>query len=335
MLEIVARFCCGVGTAGPLPPTVDTVHRNQRPFQEMCGPEVFIERRSEYRPEYVKPKPSPRPRASPRPKQQSPRAKVPTNPPLRPLSADSSTTAAQSTGDEFLLDAKIVTCKPKWAVVEGSPQSVQSVDRAKREPGPKERRDAWMAGFEAGRREEERKKEQVRKWKGEEKRRADDRKKNIERLKEEERAHTALVDAEKRRHDEELAKWKKRQREQELAHAVQAQRLTSALEVEARRQDEERRLEADRAGQKDRLIRQRDPTDRRTFRQRIDGALQEERTTLRQRSRRSRRSDSVSSASSHSVEEIIRRVRKAMSILSFSERERERWSKRQQRSTRA
>lgn len=334
MLELIARFCCGVGTTRPLPPTVDSIHRNQRPSQEMCGPEVFIERRSAYRSENFKHKPSPRPRASPTPKHQLPRANVPTNPPLRPLSVDSSTTAAQSPDDEYLLDAKIVTCEPKWSIIEGSPRSVKSVDRAKREPGPKERHDVWMAGFEAGRRDQERKKEQVRKWK-EEKRGADDGRKKIERFKEEERSHAALADAEKRRHEEELARMKKRQREQELAQAVEAQKLTSALEVEAKKQDEQRKLEADGAGQKDRLIRPRDPTDRRTFRQRIDGALGEERTTLRQKSRRSRRSDSVSSVSSHSVEEIVRRVRRAMSILSFSERERERWSKRRQRSKRA
>ena len=300
----------------------------------MCGPEVFIERRSEYRPAYIKPKPSPRPRPSPQLKTQTPRAKVPTNPPLRPLSADSSATAAQSTDDEYSLHAKIVTCEPKWSIVEGSPRSVKSVDRAKREPGPKERHDVWMAGFEAGRRDEERKKQQIRKWKEEEKRRADNRQREMERLKEDQRAQAALAEAERRRHEEELARMLKRQREQELAHAVEAPKLTSALELEAKKREREGKLEADRVGQQDRLIRPRNPTDRRTFRQRIDDTLHEERTTLRQRSRRSRRSGSVSSVSSHSVEEIVRRVRKAMSILSFSERERERWSKRRERSKR-
>ena len=219
-------------------------------------------------------------------------------------------------------------------MVEGSPRSVKGLDREQRKPGPKERRDVWMEGFEAGRRDEERKKVQNEQMKGG-KRRVAECRKEASRFKEEDRMHAALAEAEKRRHEGELARMKRRQREQELAYAVEAEALTSALEVEAKRQDKERMSEntCTQTG-KDRLIRPRNPTDRRNFRQRIDDALQEEQTTLRQRSRRSRRSDSISSVSSHSVEEIVRRVRKAMSILSFSERERERWSKRRARSKR-
>ena len=229
---------------------------------------------------------------------------------------------------------------------------MKSLDREKRSVGPREKRDVWMSGFEAGKREEERKKTQVAKFLEEERKRADARRREAERIKneqarqaeeqkqekekfkEEDRAWMTLAEAEKRRHAEELTKMKKRQREQELAQAVAATELRSALEVEARKQATRRKAGAFRQGEKDRLVKRRDPTDHRPFHQRVNDAVQEEQTTLRQKSRRSRRSDSMSSVSSHSVEEIVRKVRRAMSILSFSERERERWSKRRQRSNR-
>ena len=326
----------------------------------MCGPEVFIEYQSGKRSKPVKsksrPSPRPRPRPSPKTPQKSPRAKVPvpTRPPIRAFSVDSSTTAAQSADEETcLLKPKIVECEPKWSLtIEGSPRRVKSLDREKRSVGPKERRDVWMSGFEAGKREEERKKAQVAKFLEEEKKRAEARRREAERIKneqtcraeeheqkkekfkEDERAWMTLAEAEKRRHEEELTKMRKRQREQELAQAVAATELRSALEVEARKQGTRRKAEAFRQGERDRLIKRRDPTDHRSFRQRVNGAVQEEQTTLGQKSRRSRRSDSMSSVSSHSVEEIVRKVRRAMSILSFSERERERWSKRRQRNNR-
>lgn len=332
MLEIVAKFCCVVDIAHRSPLTVKLAWRDQATSRNMCGSEILIERKSDYCPEYVDPKRSPRPRPIPNVKHQSTRARIPYKPLLRPLSVGSSTTAAQSISDNCLMDAKIVTCEPQRSTVEGSAQSIPSVKPMKRGSGTKERYDVWIVGFETGRRDEVRKEEQVRKWTEKEKQRLHQRRKHLEQFKEEERAQTALAEAERRRHEEELARMKKRQREQQLAQAVEAHKLRAALEIEEKRQEAERRLEEARGSwERDILVRRRDPTDRRSFRQRVDGALRDERTSIRRRSRRQRRSDSVSSASSHSVEEIVRRVRKAMSILSFSERERDRWSKRRRR----